>query len=104
MARRMSNMSPAQVPVNAFSGIILQFPHARWTTPATMVPWPKHRGMVLVSKIALTDPSRRATVDPRSEEHTSELQSLTKLVCRLLLEKKNEPAAGHHHGRRQYSL
>src|SRR5437016_7541240 len=26
----------------------------------------------------------------RSEEHTSELQSLTKLVCRLLLEKKNK--------------
>src|SRR5437016_3763366 len=26
----------------------------------------------------------------RSEEHTSELQSLTTLVCRLLLEKKNE--------------
>src|SRR5438093_4854401 len=25
----------------------------------------------------------------RSEEHTSELQSLTKVVCRLLLEKKN---------------
>src|SRR5258706_7167549 len=31
----------------------------------------------------------------RSEEHTSELQSLTNLVCRLLLEKKNN--------RRQYS-
>src|SRR5262245_19966466 len=28
-------------------------------------------------------------VDPRSEEHTSELQSLRHLVCRLLLEKKN---------------
>src|SRR5258706_2868079 len=28
----------------------------------------------------------------RSEEHTSELQSLTNLVCRLLLEKKNIPA------------
>src|SRR5437016_7163142 len=27
--------------------------------------------------------------EPRSEEHTSELQSLTNLVCRLLLEKKN---------------
>src|SRR5437016_10029972 len=27
--------------------------------------------------------------DFRSEEHTSELQSLTNLVCRLLLEKKN---------------
>src|SRR5262249_61999813 len=27
---------------------------------------------------------------PRSEEHTSELQSLTNLVCRLLLAKKNK--------------
>ena len=27
-------------------------------------------------------------LDVRSEEHTSELQSLVKLVCRLLLEKK----------------
>src|SRR5437588_2286911 len=27
----------------------------------------------------------------RSEEHTSELQSHSDLVCRLLLEKKNEP-------------
>src|SRR5687767_15699286 len=27
--------------------------------------------------------------DARSEEHTSELQSLAYLVCRLLLEKKN---------------
>src|SRR5262249_58588092 len=29
----------------------------------------------------------------RSEEHTSELQSLTNLVCRLLLEKKKQPTA-----------
>src|SRR5256886_5121248 len=28
---------------------------------------------------------------PRSEEHTSELQSQSNLVCRLLLEKKNHP-------------
>src|SRR5436190_15127835 len=28
--------------------------------------------------------------DDRSEEHTSELQSHSELVCRLLLEKKNE--------------
>src|SRR5437016_6707166 len=28
--------------------------------------------------------------EERSEEHTSELQSLTKLVCRLLLEKKKK--------------
>src|ERR1019366_10526305 len=38
-------------------------------------------------------PRRRLWSRPRpelrSEEHTSELQSLTNLVCRLLLEKKN---------------
>src|SRR2546425_9685450 len=32
------------------------------------------------------------TVGPRSEEHTSELQSLAYLVCRLLLEKKKSTA------------
>src|SRR5262245_44979287 len=32
--------------------------------------------------------------EPRSEEHTSELQSLRHLVCRLLLEKKNEDFVG----------
>src|SRR2546430_8996429 len=31
-------------------------------------------------------------VSIRSEEHTSELQSQSNLVCRLLLEKKNTPA------------
>src|SRR5690625_6574692 len=33
--------------------------------------------------------------DPRSEEHTSELQSRGHLVCRLLLEKKKENNASH---------
>src|SRR5258705_1676748 len=32
---------------------------------------------------------REAQLNQRSEEHTSELQSLRHLVCRLLLEKKN---------------
>src|SRR2546430_7613146 len=31
----------------------------------------------------------RSDADRRSEEHTSELQSQSNLVCRLLLEKKN---------------
>src|SRR5205807_7421886 len=34
--------------------------------------------------------TRRSEFDPRSEEHTSELQSPCNLVCRLLLEKKKE--------------
>src|SRR5258706_3990799 len=40
------------------------------------------------------------SVADRSEEHTSELQSLTNLVCRLLLEQKNclliTPTARQH--------
>src|SRR6266478_9846521 len=38
----------------------------------------------------------------RSEEHTSELQSQSNLVCRLLLEKKNE-VYSHHHAGPKYS-
>src|SRR5438046_3977082 len=41
----------------------------------------------LVAVIVTGPPA--ATPLTRSEEHTSELQSLTNLVCRLLLEKKN---------------
>src|SRR5262249_61841295 len=43
-------------------------------------------------------PDRDAIVhelDRRSEEHTSELQSLTNLVCRLLLEKKKQHTREH---------
>src|SRR5258706_10479600 len=35
-------------------------------------------------------PATKFVIDFRSEEHTSELQSLTNLVCRLLLEKKKK--------------
>src|SRR5205823_8275944 len=43
------------------------------------------------SAVTTTLPASRADVENnlRSEEHTSELQSLAYLVCRLLLEKKN---------------
>src|SRR2546430_6706436 len=34
---------------------------------------------------------------PRSEEHTSELQSQSNLVCRLLLEKKKKTVLRQHH-------
>src|SRR2546430_13235066 len=36
-----------------------------------------------------TKRERHSFADVRSEEHTSELQSQSNLVCRLLLEKKN---------------
>src|SRR5690606_42164435 len=37
--------------------------------------------------VAQTEEPRRKILQKRSEEHTSELQSREKLVCRLLLEK-----------------
>src|SRR2546425_990005 len=48
-----------------------------------------------INRVQITDPESRTlevVVDDeqRSEEHTSELQSLAYLVCRLLLEKKKE--------------
>src|SRR6267142_982169 len=49
---------------------------------------------VLASEDVLTLPEAQgkkgAAGDPRSEEHTSELQSHVNLVCRLLLEKKKQ--------------
>src|SRR5256885_3788492 len=38
--------------------------------------------------------SATSPMPPRSEEHTSELQSPCNLVCRLLLEKKNPHSRG----------
>src|SRR2546430_13499129 len=48
----------------------------------------RFRAMVRDSNdiMAIVDPNGR-----RSEEHTSELQSQSNLVCRLLLEKKHAP-------------
>src|SRR5438093_8760994 len=47
----------------------------------------------------LLDLEVRSGAQGRSEEHTSELQSLTNLVCRLLLEKKknNNNKLDHPH-------
>src|SRR5437016_6900340 len=39
--------------------------------------------------------SAQREASARSEEHTSELQSLTNLVCRLLLEKKKVERSAH---------
>src|SRR2546425_9756955 len=48
-----------------------------------------------------TDVYRDKANDLRSEEHTSELQSLAYLVCRLLLEKKNTHVRVNREGRRR---
>src|SRR5205823_14238695 len=51
--------------------------------------------------VSHTTRKRRPTEqDGRSEEHTSELQSLAYLVCRLLLEKKKKKEKNHIRRRR----
>src|SRR3712207_8371615 len=49
--------------------------------------------LVPVGEVA-RDEHPRPETSPRSEEHTSELQSRQYLVCRLLLEKKKRRLAG----------
>src|SRR5687768_18371256 len=60
------------------------------------------RKRLLISIFRCTDVQVLDAIGDRSEEHTSELQSRLHLVCRLLLEKKNQefsaardPAARH---------
>src|SRR2546430_11119458 len=52
------------------------------------------RKFIAEEKVSPDTAGLRIAVLPRSEEHTSELQSQSNLVCRLLLEKKK------NHGRR----
>src|SRR5689334_23529641 len=56
---------------------------------ATFMPKPfRHQpGSGMHTHLSLFEGDRNAFHDPRSEEHTSELQSQFHLVCRLLLEK-----------------
>src|SRR5436309_5148484 len=49
----------------------------------------------LVEHAHRADPPRAGALLPRSEEHTSELQSRENLVCRLLLEKKKKKIKTH---------
>src|SRR2546430_12371945 len=48
------------------------------------------RGARVHGEVTPDDPHAAALLHARSEEHTSELQSQSNLVCRLLLEKKKQ--------------
>src|SRR5437762_11895553 len=71
-----------------FVGAVHQPAHSRIREQRYLVPLP---GRLLVDEREHLPPVDQANplVPPRSEEHTSELQSPMYLVCRLLLEKKN---------------
>src|SRR5205823_11297852 len=53
--------------------------------------------------LELPSPSWKTAIQWRSEEHTSELQSLAYLVCRLLLEKKKQKKNNHTSKNTHYS-
>src|SRR5205823_13605157 len=66
------------------SGLALKYGLTLPNTPATIDS--DYRGELMIPMINL------GTEPVRSEEHTSELQSLAYLVCRLLLGKKKSPS------------
>src|SRR2546430_3997595 len=54
---------------------------------AIVVAYSQSSGRISVQEVRMS-PNQTLRNDSRSEEHTSELQSQSNLVCRLLLEKK----------------
>src|SRR5256886_1257062 len=57
--------------------------------PATNT-WPTYNGDYSGRRFSPLDQINATNIHSRSEEHTSELQSQSNLVCRLLLEKKKK--------------
>src|SRR5260370_5950990 len=60
---------------------------------------PRSRSRTSAMAAATVVPICKTT--PRSEEHTSELQSHLNLVCRLLLEKKKQKKVAYVHNRKE---
>src|SRR5690606_41199113 len=59
-------------------------------SPARIPAMKRPSAIVMASAASASRTAVRISFEPRSEEHTSELQSRENLVCRLLLEKKNK--------------
>src|SRR5437016_9608120 len=88
--RLEEHLARLQASLNA---IRLANPHSlvKWTELAGKIisgnPWDDQNVYLQITRGAA---KRDHAFPKRSEEHTSELQSLTNLVCRLLLEKKKK--------------
>src|SRR5256885_12394562 len=74
--------------------LVLQVGLGAVTVKLSLPPWTVilHLGtaMLLLATLIVAAKPTPGAARPRSEEHTSELQSPCNLVCRLLLEKKNK--------------
>src|SRR5262245_62215553 len=72
-----------------FLGLLALIAARRWWPAGLAVGLIYALGLAPVSGLAHAGPQLGEPAHGRSEEHTSELQSLRHLVCRLLLGKKN---------------
>src|SRR5436190_10005981 len=79
---RVSPRRPQRSPLFPYTTLFRSASCSSWRGPRSSSSWPCAR-----SRGDAGDEDART--QGRSEEHTSELQSHSELVCRLLLEKKN---------------
>src|SRR6516162_8615482 len=83
----MSNIQTGALHISHFFFLMIRRPPRSTLFPYTTL----FRSLgLIVSRVQPLPPHKSLWRAPRSEEHTSELQSPCKLVCRLLLEKKKK--------------
>src|SRR3712207_8762542 len=80
--RSIIDVAPHQQPVAPALVVLLIYGIRQFAPSPVEPPWP-------------LSPCPSGQAVPRSEEHTSELQSRQYLVCRLLLEKKKRTDIAH---------
>src|SRR5688572_31676213 len=72
-----------------------QMPVPTWRLSVNSMPWRLRFAVVCASPVVVKAMWSITPARSRSEEHTSELQSQSNLVCRLLLEKKKKNKRNH---------
>src|SRR5690625_6472055 len=96
-ARRITSREaaqPSQPSVHAETVILVDDGKSRPGLEFTWHPETRRRKPMMLWSLAGERSVRTWQIVPRSEEHTSELQSRGHLVCRLLLEKKKQGGTG----------
>src|SRR5438034_8799688 len=69
----------------------------------TVSPFSGRNKRAVSAGLSVSELKAEMIVETRSEEHTSELQSHSELVCRLLLEKKNKQGSQDGKGHAAYA-
>src|SRR2546430_10062829 len=87
----MIRRPPRSTPLSLHDALPISTATSMGRAPASRTGLPSDRGIGQFAGMVLGElPRHAARARTRSEEHTSELQSQSNLVCRLLLEKKKK--------------